>query len=103
MARLNELEMMKLEVLRWIQPLIPDENRDIVRTTIKLQEEACELMDSLYIGGKNTAEEIADIMVCLLDIAHLTGTDIYAEVMKKMNVNRERNWYMKDGRMTRDK
>lgn len=43
------------------------------------------------------AEELADVLSLLLGLAAFRGIDIFGELMKKLQVNKKRNWEKKDG------
>lgn len=90
---------MAVEVAEWIRPLLPDAERDPVNTCIKLSEEAAELMHALYTSENkdSVAEECADIMVLLLDIAFLTEVNLAEAFKLKMTINRGRVWNKEKG------
>jgi NTP pyrophosphatase (non-canonical NTP hydrolase) len=93
----SDIDLMTAEVVDWISPLIPDENRNPFNTSIKLVEETSELLHALHTGEGNVGHELADIMILTLDIAHLTGVDIVEEFWRKMKINRKRVWNEKNG------
>ena len=88
---------MTKEVVDWISPLLPDAVRDPVNTSIKLSEEASELTQAIYSGTGNVGEELADILILLVDIAYLHGIDLQEEFNEKMGVNRQRVWNLEKG------
>lgn len=89
---MSQIDEMTEEVVKWIRDYIPDGLRDPVNTSIKLSEEASELTHALYTGDGSVAEECADVLVLLLDIAHLRGVDLAAAFRSKMRTNRSRRW-----------
>lgn len=94
---MNTIENMTGEMLDWIEPMIPGNDRDPMKTTIKLAEEVAELIHALYIGDGSVGEECADILILLLDVAHLNGIDLGQEFTRKMAINRSRNWREEKG------
>jgi len=68
----------------------------------KMVEEVSELMDAVLTGGRNVGEECADVLILLLDIAHLTGVDLHREFKNKMAVNRNRKWVKRNGALKHD-
>lgn len=86
------IDLMKMDVVHWIRPHLADSNRDPLNGAIKLAEEVSELQHALYTGDGNVAEELADCLILLLDIAHLTKTDLPAAFEEKMMINRGRKW-----------
>lgn len=99
---MSQLDAMTREVLDWIQPMLPDNRRDSMNTSIKLSEEASELTQAIYSRGKNVGEELADILILLVDIAYMHGIDLQEEFNEKMNVNRKRTWNIEKGALKHD-
>jgi len=99
----DSLDRMTEEVVEWIQPLLPDTERDPFNTAIKLQEELSELLHAMHTGDGNVEEELADCLVLLLDIAYLTDSDITEGFWTKMAKNRERAWNKKNGSLHHNK
>ena len=88
-------EMTKM-VIDWIAPKIPDKERDPMNTCIKMTEEVSELMHAIHCGG-DVGEECADVLILLLDIAHLNGVDLEEEFSWKMHKNHTRTWNKRNG------
>jgi NTP pyrophosphatase (non-canonical NTP hydrolase) len=99
----GDIDIMTEEVVSWISPLISDENRNPFNTNIKLVEEVSELLHSLHTGEGRVGHELADCLILILDIAHLTNTDLVAEFWSKMKINRERVWAEKNGSLHHNK
>lgn len=97
---MNHLSPMTNEVVEWVSEIFPD--RHPMHTTIKMVEEVSELMDAIFIGGRNIGEECADVLILLLDIAHLTGVDLQEEFKNKMAINRNRKWVKRNGALKHD-
>lgn len=83
-------------VSEWIEPLIPRSHRDSMDTCIKLTEEVSELMHAIHHGG-DVAQECADVLVLLLDVALLNDVDLPTAFMEKMAINHKRVWKKKNG------
>lgn len=96
----NSLPPMTDEVVEWVSEIFPD--RHPMHTTIKMVEEVSELMDAIFAGGRNIGEECADVLILLLDIAHLTGVDLQKEFKNKMAINRSRKWVKRNGALKHD-
>lgn len=97
---MSSLPPMTDEVVEWVSEIFPD--RHPMHTTIKMVEEVSELMDAVFTGGRNVGEECADVLILLLDIAHLTGVDLHREFKNKMAVNRNRKWVKRNGALKHD-
>ena len=96
----SSLPPMTDEVVEWVSEIFPD--RHPMHTTIKMVEEVSELMDAVFTGGRNVGEECADVLILLLDIAHLTGVDLQEEFKNKMAINRSRKWVKRNGALKHD-
>jgi NTP pyrophosphatase (non-canonical NTP hydrolase) len=83
---------MTTEVVSWIRGYLPDAARDPMNTAIKLSEEAAELIHASYTGDGSVAEELADILILALDIAHLHHVDLEKAFRAKVEINRQRQW-----------
>lgn len=88
------------EVVEWIDGVAP--GRQPRDTVVKLVGEASELLDAVINKGDDAiAEEIADCVICLLDLADSRKIDVAQAVSVKMEVNRKRKWKMEDGVLRR--
>lgn len=76
-------------ITNWADSVYP--NRDPFVTLKKLLEEIEELQTRPGDGY-----ELADVMVLLLDLCHLTGVDIVKAVHWKMKINEGRTWELRD-------
>jgi predicted house-cleaning noncanonical NTP pyrophosphatase (MazG superfamily) len=71
-------------VVRWLEGTYP--NRTYQDVLIKFLEEVAEMF-------KNPNEsEIADLMILILDLAHLLDIDLGKATVNKMLINGERKW-----------
>ena len=71
-------------VVSWADGQFPD--RTIQGCLIKLLEEIAELF------ANPSEEELADVMLLVLDLFHLTKIDPGRALVKKMRINEEREW-----------
>jgi len=101
---MTQIETMTDEMLEWIDPIIPAEDRDPFNTAIKMSEEVAELLHAIYIDNtvKDIADECADILILLLDVAYLHEIDLAAAFKSKMDTNRDRNWKHRRGSLSHD-
>lgn len=90
------IKQMTEVVVSWIRPKMPDEERDPMNTCIKMTEEVSELMHAIHCGG-DIGEECADVLVLLLDVAHLNGINLEEEFVWKMHKNAGRKWAKRNG------
>ena len=82
-----DITTLQKEIAAWADSVFP--HRTARGALIKLVlEEIPELLQS----GHCVPEEFADVVILVLDIAHLQGIDIGAAVRAKMEVNRKRTW-----------
>ena len=96
LAEMSQLSEMTEAVVNWIRPLLSDDSRDPMNTSIKLSEEASELTHAIYTND-DVGQECADVLILLLDIAFLRGINLEDEFNKKMVENRDRIWNRENG------
>lgn len=67
-----------------------------MRVAVRAQEELTELLRALSVDDDHpkAAEEVADVVIVLQRLATRLGIDLWAEVERKMLVNRGRTWKM---------
>jgi NTP pyrophosphatase (non-canonical NTP hydrolase) len=92
-----DVKKMEGDVARWINHLLPKEERDPMNTCIKLTEEVSELMHAIHTGDGNIGEECADVLILLLDVAYLNNINLQQEFLTKMAKNYGRQWKRKNG------
>jgi NTP pyrophosphatase (non-canonical NTP hydrolase) len=92
-----DVKKMEGDVARWINHLLPKEERDSMNTCIKLTEEVSELMHAIHTGDGNIGEECADVLILLLDVAYLNNINLQQEFLTKMAKNYGRQWNRKNG------
>lgn len=79
----------QLEITEWASKTFPGQTP--ASKAKHLHNEAGELMDDPADG-----EEMADILILLLNLAEMGGINLLAEVQKKMVKNRARQWNAPD-------
>lgn len=80
-------------VSRWAIETFGETNSHL-RVAIRANEEMAELLRCLSTDDQSckAAEEIADVVTVLFRLAERLGVDLFAEVDRKMAVNRSRTW-----------
>ena len=81
------LEELQAEIATWADTVFPDRTAHGALTKLMLHE-IPELITSKLLDPT----EYADIVILVLDIAHLNGIDISSAVREKMAINRARTW-----------
>lgn len=81
------LEELQQEIANWADAVFPDRTAHGALTKLMLHE-IPELITSKLLDPT----EYADIVILVLDIAHLNGIDISSAVREKMAINRARTW-----------
>ena len=96
---MSTIREMTAQVVEWIDPLIPNDQRDPMNTCIKMTEEVSELMHAIHTGNsvKDIGGECADVLILLLDVAFLNNVDLEQAFHNKMNTNMLRTWKEKNG------
>lgn len=75
------------EISSWADGVFPDRTaEDAIRKL--MWEELPELM----LSGAKDPKEFADVVILVLDIAHLQGIDVASAIRDKMLINRARKW-----------
>lgn len=66
------------------------------RAAARANKEMAELLTKLTTNEHHpvAAEEVADVVICMVRIADNQGFDILAEIEKKMAINRAREWVL---------
>jgi NTP pyrophosphatase (non-canonical NTP hydrolase) len=73
------------EIESWLAGVYPDRSQQDV--LIKFLEEVAELFKN-----PNDSEEIADLLILLLDLARFAGVDLLTAGYEKLAINRSRQW-----------
>lgn len=65
-----------------------------IRVAARANEEMAELLRALSADDRHpkAAEEIADVVIILYQLARNLGTDLHDEIARKMAINRHRVW-----------
>lgn len=84
------VERIQQEVVEWISSVRPD--RTAANAYDKLIEEVEELKESELLDPL----EFADVLILVLDLAHMADIDIVSAVRHKLAINRKRRWAVDD-------
>lgn len=74
-------------VKKWADEVYPDRTPEAALIKL-IMEEVPELLN----GGLDSPGEWGDLMILLIDAAHLRGIDIVQAAFDKMEVNKKRTW-----------
>jgi len=88
MTSITELQQ---EIAEWADTIVPD--RTPLSVVAKLLGELGELIASERMADP---EELADVMILALDLAHLQGIDSSKAIRDKLEINRGRKWKVAD-------
>ena len=70
---------------------------DVNKEFCLLYGEVAEAYDSWRKKKGDVGEELADVAIYLLGLAEIVGVDLGAEIERKMEINRDREYQMVDG------
>jgi hypothetical protein len=84
--RLANIDNIAEACLTWADSAFP--TRTDASMFLKMYGELAELIDA----GKDCGDEVADILILVLDYARRKGVKPSAAVLAKLNVNRQREW-----------
>ena len=87
----TSVQELQAEIAEWADALNP--NRTALSIIAKMLEELGELIAS---DRQDDPLELADVLILALDLAHIKNIDLTEAVLRKMRVNRARNWYIAD-------
>lgn len=80
-----DIRQLQDRITRWADSNFPQ--RTTADVLLKLYEEVGE-----YCRNPKSALEMGDILILLLDVAHLNGIDVHKAVEEKMDINESRQW-----------
>lgn len=96
----DSLKDITKEVVEWADQIAPA--RQPKDAVVKMVSETSELLDAvLNKDPRAVREEIGDVMILLVDLAHMYNINPVHAAEDKMGVNRRRKWEMRDGVMRR--
>lgn len=81
----GEIRLLQTRICEWADSIFP--NRSTADILLKMYEELGE-----YARDPKSHLELADVMILLLDAAHLNGIDVWGAVNAKMDINEKRRW-----------
>lgn len=82
---MSDIQQLTAKVVEWADSVFPERRPE--SALLKLFEEVGELVKDPSDGS-----EYADIMIMMLDLAHMHNIDIEMETLVKLEINRTRNW-----------
>jgi NTP pyrophosphatase (non-canonical NTP hydrolase) len=80
-----DIRQLQDRITKWADSNFPQRTTSDV--LLKLYEEVGE-----YCRNPKSAPEMGDILILLLDVAHLNGIDVHKAVEEKMDINEKRSW-----------
>ena len=80
-----DIRQLQDRITKWADTNFP--NRTTADILLKLYEEVGE-----YARNPKAALEMGDILILLLDVAHMNGIDVHRAVEDKMDINEKRDW-----------
>jgi NTP pyrophosphatase (non-canonical NTP hydrolase) len=80
-----DIRQLQDRITRWADANFPE--RTTADILLKLYEEVGE-----YARDPKSALELGDVMILLLDVAHINGIDVHAAIEAKMEINEARQW-----------
>ena len=80
-----DIRQLQDRITRWADANFPQ--RTTADILLKLYEEVGE-----YARNPKSALELGDVMILLLDVAHVNGIDVHAAIEAKMEINEGRSW-----------
>lgn len=82
---MSDIQQLTAKVVEWADSVFPERRPE--SALLKLFEEVGELVKDPSDGS-----EYADIMIMMLDLAHMHNIDIEMETLVKLEINRNRVW-----------
>ena len=82
---MNSIREVQTNIAAWADTVFPHRTVNDALTKLVMEEIPELLLDP-------SPEELADVLVLVLDVAHLMGVDIQQAVHDKMEINRKRRW-----------
>lgn len=80
-----DIRQLQDRITKWADANFP--NRSTADILLKLYEEVGE-----YARDPQSALELGDVMILLLDVAYKNGIDIHKAIEDKMELNEKRQW-----------
>lgn len=80
------VQALQREIAEWADEVFPDRTAHDALCKLMLEE------IPEFAMNQDDPGEYADLVILILDIAHLRGIDVAKAVHEKMDVNRKRNW-----------
>lgn len=81
------IEEMQADIAQWADTIKPDRTAHQSLSKLMLEE-----IPEFIASKMEDPLEYADLVIMILDIAHLQGIDVGRAVIQKMAINRQRSW-----------
>lgn len=95
--RFSPWERLRKQVVRWADQTFPTDRANLIPKALHLREEVDELIHALeHDNPYAIAEELADIFIIAIHIAHCRGIDLLRAVRDKFEIVRRREWLPPD-------
>lgn len=83
----DSISVLQSDIAAWADGLYPSRTAHTSLVKLVLEE-----IPEFISSGMKDPDEYADLVILILDIAHLRGIDVGKAVVGKMQRNRERVW-----------
>lgn len=80
-----DIKQLQERITKWANSKFP--NRSTADILLKLYEEVGE-----YARDPKSEQEFGDVLILLLDVAHMNGIDVHRAIENKMDINETRHW-----------
>jgi NTP pyrophosphatase (non-canonical NTP hydrolase) len=99
--RFSPWERLRKSVCRWADQTFPKDRSSLIPKALHLREEVDELIDALAHEPPQghpyaIAQELGDIVIIAMHVAHCRGIDLYEAVRQKFDLVRARTWLPPD-------
>lgn len=85
----HSISALQDEIAKWADGVFPQRTAHNAITKLMLEE-----IPELMMSKSMDPMEFADVVILVLDIAHLQGIDVEKAVLEKMAINRDRKWFI---------
>jgi hypothetical protein len=83
----DSITSLQADIAEWADKVFPDRTAHGSLAKLVLEE-----IPEFIQSGMSDPHEYADLVIMILDIAHLKGIDVGKAVIEKMGINRSRAW-----------
>ena len=83
----DSITSLQADIAEWADKVFPDRTAHGSLAKLVLEE-----IPEFIQSGMSDPHEYADLVIMILDIAHLKGINVGKAVIEKMGINRSRTW-----------